>query len=151
MWLFIVDVLDRAAGGQLLAVPGFRDDLQALVAAWRRAQASAFPLDRRQQAATLDALYAEADALNDLLHAKLHAVCVAHGGTFHRADVKDEARALQKVFRSYGGDWRRLTDLCRASLVFETVPQAAACLDAIGKDSELLLVPTGDIVDMRAF
>ena len=48
------------------------------------------------------------------------------------------------MFRTYGGDWRRLTDLCRASLVFETVPQMAACLDAIGKDAELLMVPMGD-------
>jgi hypothetical protein len=90
------------------------------------------------------ALFREADALNDTLHAKLYDVCVQHGGTFQRADVKAEARALQKVFRTYGGDWRRLNDLCRAALVFQTVPQIAACLRTISEDEQLLLVAMGD-------
>jgi hypothetical protein len=91
------------------------------------------------------ALFREADALNDLLHAKLHELCTAHSGEFHRSDVKTEARALQKVFRTYGGRWWRLSDLCRSSLVFETVPQMAACLRAIGNDDELKVVPSNEI------
>ena len=76
--------------------------------------------------------------------AKLHDVCVAHGGEPHACGVKAEARALQKVFRSYGGDWRRLGDLCRTSLVFETMAQLEACLRAIGADPELEVLHAGD-------
>ena len=95
-------------------------------------------------AASLDDLFHQADLLNDLLGAKLYSIGIAHGAKFVRADVKNEARAMQKVSRTYGGDWRSLSDLCRASLIFDTVTQLSACLEAIGKDQELLVVPAGD-------
>ena len=130
---------------ELLPRAGFRDELRALREAWRTAQAGAAQgVARLQCAPSVGALFREADALNDVLHAKLHDVCVAHGGDFHRADIKGEARALQKVFRTYKGDWRRLNDLCRSSLKFETVAQMAACLCAIGEDAELVVVPSSD-------
>ena len=50
---------------------------------------------------------------------------------------------MQKVFRTYGGDWRRLSDLCRASLLFRAPAQMAACLDALAADDQLLLLRTG--------
>ena len=86
---------------------------------------------------SLHALLTQADELNDLLQAKLHDVCVAHGGEPHACGIKAEARALQKVFRSYRGDWRRLGDLCRTSLVFDALAPLEACLRAIGADAEL--------------
>ena len=46
-------------------------------------------------------------------------------------------RALQKVFRSYGGDWRRLTDLVRCSLEFERCEDLTACLQALADDPEV--------------
>jgi hypothetical protein len=126
-------------------LPRSRDELRELLGAWRAAQLGAAPgVARRQLAAGVGALFREADTLNDLLHAKLFDVCVAHGGTFHRSDVKKEARAMQKTFRTYGGRWDLLNDLCRASLVFETVPQMAACLRAISKDAELRVVLSRD-------
>ena len=79
-----------------------------------------------------------------MLQAKLYDVCIAHGGEHHACGVKAEARALQKVFRSYRGDWRRLGDLCRTSLVFSTIPQIEACLRAIGADAELQVLHVGD-------
>ena len=116
-----------------------------LDSAWRDAQRGALRLPKRQLSApTLHTLLAQADELNDLLQAKLYDVCVAHGGTHHACGVKAEKRALQKVFRSYGGDWRRLGDLCRTSLVFECIPQLEACLRAIGADGELELLVAGD-------
>jgi hypothetical protein len=111
---------------RLLAQDGFRDELRELRRAWGDVQASAahdacgIHIPRQQnKRGSLSALFREADALNDLLHFKLHEVCKAHGGIFQRSDVKTEARALQKVFRTYGGHWWRLSDLCRSSLVFE--------------------------------
>ena len=58
--------------------------------------------------------------------------------------ARPEPRALQKVHRSYSGDWARLADLCRTSLVFASIPQMEACLRAIGADTELEVVRAGD-------
>ena len=130
---------------RLLPAAGFREALLALESAWREVQGGALRLPKRQLGApTLCALLTHADELNDLLQAKLYDICVAHGGEHHSCGVKAEARALQKVFRSYGGDWRQLCDLCRTSLVFETIPQLEACLRAIGADAELEVFTAGD-------
>ena len=132
---------------QLLPAAGFREALRSLEeGAWREVQENALRLPKRQLSApSLYALLMQADELNDLLQAKLHDVCAAHGGEHHACGVKGETRALQKVFRSYRGDWRRLGDLCRTSLVFETIPQIEACLRAIGTDAELQVVRAGDV------
>ena len=58
--------------------------------------------------------------------------------------VKGEARALQKVFRSYCGKWRRLCDLCRTSLVFDDIAKLEACLRGISADDEVQVVHAGD-------
>ena len=130
---------------QLLPAVGFCEALRALEGAWREVQGGALRLPKRQLGApTLHALLVQADELNDLLQAKLYDVCVAHGGEHHACGVKAEARALQKVFRSYRGDWRRLGDLCRTSLVFNAIAPLEACLRAIGADAELQVVLAGD-------
>ena len=131
---------------ELLHQDGFGAALLELREAWHSVQAAADHSVPRWQPVNsgVGALFREADLLNDILHAKLHDVCVAHGGTFHRSDVKAEARALQKVFRTYGGDYRRLNDLCRSSLIFDSLLQMASCLRAIGDDTELCVVPSGD-------
>jgi len=129
---------------QLLPVAGFREALLALEGAWREVQGGALRLPKRQPSApTPHALLTQADELNDLLQAKLYDVCVAHGGEHHACGVKAEARALQKVFRSYKGDWRRLGDLCRTSLVFDAIAPLEACLRAIGADAELQVLHAG--------
>jgi hypothetical protein len=99
---------------------------------------------KRDSGLRVGALFREADALNDLLHVKLYELCTKHGGTFLRSDVKAESRALQKVFRTYDEHWWRLSDLCRSSLVFDTIPQMSKCLRAIGDDPELVVVPSND-------
>ena len=130
---------------QLLPAPGFRDAVRALEGAWRDVQDdTALALPKLQTAPSLHALLLQADALNDVLAVKLHALGAAHGGAFHRADVKAEARAFQKLNRTYHGEWRRLCDLCRGSLEFETVGAMEACLRAIGADAELQVVKAGD-------
>jgi hypothetical protein len=130
---------------RLLATEGFRETLLSLENAWREVQNGALRLPKRQVSApTLHALLTQADELNDLLQAKLHDICAAHGGEHHACGIKAEARALQKVFRSYKGDWRRLSDLCRSSLVFDAIASLEACLRAIGADTELQVVHAGD-------
>ena len=69
-------------------------------------------------------------------------LCTAHGGDFHCASVKAEARTMQKINRSYKGDPRRVNDLVRASLVFEGAKQMAACIKELAADEDLRLVAT---------
>jgi hypothetical protein len=131
---------------RLLATEGFRETLLSLENAWREVQNGALRMPKRQIGApTLHALLTQADELNDLLQAKLYDVCAAHGGEHHACGIKAETRALQKVFRSYKGDWRRLGDLCRSSLVFDDIASLEACLRAIGADTELQVVHAGDV------
>ena len=90
-----------------------------------------------QMAESLFDLFCEADELNDLLQAKSYELAVEHRGNFHPCQVKNEARALQKVFRTYGGHWQKLCDLCRASIVFDDIESMTGCLRAIAADPEL--------------
>ena len=80
--------------------------------------------------------------MNDLWQSKFHQICVSHGGRFLRADVKREARALQKTYRSYAKNWRKLTDLVRSSLVFASFTDMARCLNAIADDPEVVVLAT---------
>merc|ERR1712100_408351 len=63
---------------------------------------------------------------------------------YYASPVKTETRALQKVFRSYRGNWRSLCDLVRCSLVFDDAADMAAALGAIQQDPELEVVRTSD-------
>ena len=136
---------------ELDAQPGFADGLKKLGDAWKNAMENAEPLEEIKQrgASNVGELFEHADSLNDPLQAKFHSLLSElkaksgnlHEGTEHHpCDVKQEARALQKVHRSYCGDWRRLTDLCRTSLVFPSLSAMAECLDAIAADSEIKVV-----------
>lgn len=130
---------------QLLHPEVFREKLLLLEDAWREVQNGALDVPKRQlDAPSLHALLVQADELNDLLQAKMYDLCTAHGGEHKVCGIKAEARALQKVFRSYGGDWRRLGDLCRTSLVFHDLASMEACLRAIGTDPELQVARVGD-------
>jgi hypothetical protein len=42
-----------------------------------------------------------------------------------------------QVFRSYGGDWLRLCDLVRASLVFDDMRTMVRCLQLLAEDHEV--------------
>lgn len=97
-----------------------------------------------RKVASFEELFKEADRLNDLFQHKLFTLCAQHGGKFHRAPVKKEGRALQKVVRSYQRKWRMLTDLVRTSLEFRRITDMTACLDAIGEDPEIVVLRTSD-------
>jgi len=129
---------------QLLFTPAFRNSLAPLQDAWNKVQCEALPLPKSQRAPTsIGELFHHADLLNDMFQQKLYDLCEACGGEFHQCDVKTEARALQKVGRSYEGHWRQLCDLVRTSLVFDSLSSLVVCLTEIGLDEELLVVKSG--------
>jgi Ca2+-binding EF-hand superfamily protein len=101
-------------------------------------------VQKLQTAPSLYELMCQADRLNDVFQVKLSALCSVHGGVFHSSPVKTEARALQKVFRTYFGNWRNLCDLVRCSLVFDTLPDIGACLREIGEDAEIEVIAASD-------
>ena len=116
-----------------LGAPGAGASLAALGAAWAEFSVAAVKEPKRQPASlgSVEALFNACDRLNPVMLATLRALCDAQGGVFHGAPVKSEDRALQKVYRSYNGDFRRLTDLNRCSLCFASFDQIATCLRAI--------------------
>ena len=56
------------------------------------------------------------------------------------AGVKTEARALQKVFRSYAENWSKLCDLVRTSIVFNSPHDIATCIRLIANDPNIALL-----------
>ena len=125
---------------------GTRAALGRCLEVWREVQGGATELRKLQweNCRSLFHLLRQADWLNDPFQLHLHTICMRHGGRFTASPVKDEQRALQKVFRSYFGEWRKLCDLVRCSLTFGDLDDLAACLHAIGQDTELEVVRVGD-------
>merc|ERR1712216_716604 len=131
---------DAGWAQQLMSLPGFEDALRAHEASWDSVQQRAIVVPKHQTSASLYALFCEADRLNDLLQSKMYGLCRAHGGEFSASPVKNEVRALHKIFRTYHGDWRRLCDLSRCTLKFERLEALTSCLGAIGGDEEIEVV-----------
>ena len=130
-----------AQWSRLVAQPNFVAGLAKLQIAWDEAQAAASPAVKSQKSvADIEALFRQADAANLLLQPMAKAWAMAVGGEHHAAPVKGEERALQKVFRSYQGDWRRLCDLCRTTIVLDTPDEIAACLNHIAADPAVELL-----------
>ena len=130
--------------GTLMRQDGFRVTLAALELAWDELQAGALVLPRRQTApSSLFELLCAADRLNDPFHVHMHALGARCAGCRYGASpVKAEVRALQKVYRSYKGEWRCLNDLVRCSLVFDDAAEMVAALKAVHADPELEVVRT---------
>ena len=115
--------------------------LSGLADAYKAAMAGTEKRSKRQAAPSVGALFDEAYALQPLVVAKAEAISgdagVAYGST------KTVARAFQKAWRSYGGNYRRLCDVVRVSIAFESVDELTACLERIVADDELELIPQG--------
>ena len=128
---------------ELCKRPGFHQSLTDLSALWGLTMKGASSEPKRQKSSSIETLFNEADALNPLLQQK--ALQWASGiGRHYAAPVKNEKRALQKVYRSYKGDWTRLCDLARTSLIFSTLEDLAECLKVIASDQELELIVVSD-------
>jgi hypothetical protein len=81
-------------------------------------------------------LYKEAHKAQPKLLAHADKWAKKHGGKRKGDRVKDPKRALQKTFRSYGGDSRKLCDLARTTIVFDSFDNMADCLQAIIKSGK---------------
>ncbi len=53
--------------------------------------------------------------------------------------LKRQERTIEKVLRSYGKDVSLLVDVCRQSIVFETMADLVQCLDVIYHDESVTL------------
>ena len=115
--------------------------LSGLVDAYKAAMAGAEKRSKRQAAASVGALFEDAYALQSLVLAKAEAISGDAGVVY--GNTKTVARAFQKAWRSYGGDYRRLCDVVRVSIAFETIDELTACLERIVADDELELIPQG--------
>ena len=115
--------------------------LLGLVDAYKAAMAGAEKRSKRQAAASVGDLFEEAYALQPIVVAKAEAISGDAGVAF--GSTKTVARAFQKAWRSYGGDYRRLCDVVRVSIAFETIDELTACLERIVADDELELIPQG--------
>ena len=116
--------------------------LSGLVDAYKAAMAGAEKRSKRQAAASVGDLFDEAYALQPLVLAKAEAIG-GDAGVVVYGSTKTVARAFQKAWRSYGGDYRRLCDVVRVSIAFETIDELTACLERIVADEELELIPQG--------
>eukprot|EP00286_Rhodomonas_abbreviata_P020362 CAMPEP_0181306638 /NCGR_PEP_ID=MMETSP1101-20121128/10415_1 /TAXON_ID=46948 /ORGANISM="Rhodomonas abbreviata, Strain Caron Lab Isolate" /LENGTH=829 /DNA_ID=CAMNT_0023412725 /DNA_START=205 /DNA_END=2692 /DNA_ORIENTATION=+ len=112
---------------------------------------------------SLDTIYSQATCLHPILRGKVQewagktgAMLATLDGGFVRWDeargsaeqrrrvkwgqIKKEGRAAEKAIRCYGEDVSRLVDVCRQTLVFETVGSLADCLQEIANDTGVELV-----------
>lgn len=56
---------------------------------------------------------------------------------FRFAELKLPSRAVAKTVRSYGGDVSKIVDICRQTIVFESVSDLAQCVDTITNDPQV--------------
>jgi len=129
---------------ELKSMVNFDEDLRHLLRAWSETMARASLSPKSQPAETLEQLYLEADAVSPLLLEKSKQLAQAYGGISHASPVKAEGRALQKVWRTYSGNWRCLCDLARTSIEFPDLASLTACLRGLSDDPEVELLCVHD-------
>mmetsp|Transcript_98902 Transcript_98902/g.282810 ORF Transcript_98902/g.282810 Transcript_98902/m.282810 type:complete len:316 (+) Transcript_98902:1277-2224(+) len=129
-----------------LAAPGARESLEQLKQAWDETMAAAAHFSKKQprKFGSIEELFLAADRLNSYFHLKMEAHARAHGGKFKGAPVKNEDRALQKIYRSYQEDWRRCSDLNRCAIVFDSFEGIAKALRGLALDPEVVVLKVGD-------
>lgn len=78
----------------------------------------------------------KAGELNDHFQEKLKYWAGEAGGSLPSSDlpVKRRRRAIEKLWRTYGGDAARLIDLCRGAIRLETPADLARCVQLILED-----------------
>jgi hypothetical protein len=128
----------------LKSMVNFDEDLRQLLKVWSETMARASLSQKSQPAETLEQLYLEADAVSPLLLDKSKQLAQAYGGISHASPVKAEGRALQKVWRTYSGNWRCLCDLARTSIEFPDLASLTACLRGLSDDPEVELLCVHD-------
>ena len=116
--------------------------LSGLADTYKAAMAGAEKRSKRQAVPSVGDLFEDAFALRSLVLAKAEAIGGDAGAVVY-GSTKTVARAFQKAWRSYAGDYRRLCDVVRVSIAYETIDELTACLERIVADDELELIPQG--------
>jgi hypothetical protein len=117
-----------------------QNELKALLEIWEASMAKASGERRFQTAETIEHLFLEADLLNPILQSKALRWAEKCGARHHKASVKSEARALQKVSRSYHGKWRSLCDLVRVAIDCKSLADLSELLKLICDDDDVVLL-----------
>ena len=122
------------------------DDARRLRAAWDQFRAASASSPRKaldavrggqlRAVSSIFELFVQAGAVNPLLQRKAAQWAAQHGGATTPSPVKSAARAVQKAHLVYEGDFRRLCDLARCTIVFDNLRSLAACLTAVVNDAE---------------
>jgi len=124
-------------------------------------------VDFSSKVTSLDQLCAQATGLDPILRSKIQDWALASNGYFKRATkdnkpdwilwkearatpegmasirwarLKTVGRAIEKLMRSYREDVSRLLDVCRQSIMFESVKDIHDCLQTIMEDPEVEIV-----------
>ena len=126
------------------ARPGPPGDLDLLAAADGGRDQPGRPGDDCDVEAAAGARCGDAGAGGDVEDALLALLPPAARDLVRLGAVKGPARAAVKAAACYGGDVSRLTDLCRARLVFDDAAGVAACLERICADAAVRVVRVKD-------
>jgi len=120
--------------------PGGRVALQALRACVAHASEGLPRSTPGQPTSDLGTLYRSAKLTNAPFQDAVADLCTGLGEHCRCDTPKKMGRAVEKVWRCYGGDVSRLVDLVRSSAVFDSVEDMRACLQRIaGSDAVQLL------------
>ena len=98
---------------------------------------------KKQLGSNIEDIFRSADALSSHFQEKAKELALSTSGRHIAASVKSEIRALEKVFRVYSGDFSKLADLVRTTIVFsgkEAVVSMNECLLKIASDPEWELI-----------
>ncbi len=123
----------------------FKQEARSLKRAWESVfQGKKYDMKSQRTYKNLEQLYEDADLLNPLLIEKATAWASKFNGDVIKVRVKDESRSLEKTFRIYEGDWRKLCDLTRTTIVFNSLKDLTNCFVFMSQDSEIELIYVGD-------
>mmetsp|Transcript_23416 Transcript_23416/g.37472 ORF Transcript_23416/g.37472 Transcript_23416/m.37472 type:complete len:483 (+) Transcript_23416:44-1492(+) len=86
------------------------------------------------------AIYKQAKETLPHLMAALQAIATASGGSLKKAPLKKIERSVEKVVGNYDHDWSKLTDIARASLIYESLSKMLVALEAIRKDEQTFTI-----------
>lgn len=88
----------------------------------------------------LSVLFAQAAMLNGHFQAAVNRWAGVSGTAKGSISVKRRRRAIEKLFRCYGGDGARIIDLVRSVIEFETIEDLTKCLNDIANDPKVGII-----------
>ena len=114
-----------------------RQNQQLIREAMRNAGEPTRPI---QLLSNLSVLFAQAAMLNGHFQVAVNRWAGVPGKGKSSISVKRRRRAIEKLFRSYGGDGARIIDLVRSMIEFETIEDLTKCLNDIATDPKVGII-----------